>query len=256
MSCIRPCVKHPICRIPVAGKSNTPAWILAVLPNENGSTSWDFSANRLQDGGTWKAVMLNKNDGAVQLRVVGLSAVDQRGAVDGKTVIRWRNQLLADNLESHLEALQQICLHSPVIGLAEPVIRLAGSRDDAVRVWAAQALESAVHPSPDEIPGFMSCLQDGTDGEFSYWAATLLGRLESHAAAATQALCDCLQHSLSLPARERAAWALMKIGPDAASAIPVLREVSKTAPARLKHLVEAALEMVEGSERKPAKFAA
>ncbi|MDE0866338.1 MAG: HEAT repeat domain-containing protein [Rubripirellula sp.] len=200
--------------------------------------------------------MLSKNDGPVQLRAVGLNAVDQRGTANEQTVLRWCQQLCGLDTESQLEALQNICSHSPVIGIAEQVIRLAGSRDDAVRVWAAQALGYAIHASPDEVPGLMSCLQDGTDGEFSYWAATLLGRLESHAAAATQALCDCLQHSLSLPARERAAWALMKIGPDAASAIPVLREVSKTAPARLKHLVEAALEMVEGSERMPAKFAA
>ena len=141
-------------------------------------------------------------------------------------------------------------------GLAEQVVPLAGSRDDTVRVWAAQALESAVEPLPDDVPALMSCLQDDSDGEYSYWAATLLGRLGTGAVAATQSLCDCLQDSLCLPARERAAWALMEIGPDAAAAIPVLENVSKRGPARLRKIAVAALERVGNRKGNAGKFAA
>ena len=54
--------------------------------------------------------MLNKNDadGTVQLRVVGLSAIEQLGRVDDQTVSRWRRQLESDPVASQVEALQQI----------------------------------------------------------------------------------------------------------------------------------------------------
>ena len=41
--------------------------------------------------------------------------------------------------------------------------------------------------------------------------------------------------------RERAAWALLKIGPAASEAIPVLKSVSETAPARLRKLCQNAI---------------
>ena len=87
----------------------------------------------------------------------------------------------------------------------------------------------------------MRLLQSADDGETCYWAATLLGRLGQDAAVAAGALEGCLRESMYLPARERAAWALSQIGPQAAAAVPTLEEAAAAAPPRLQRLATEAL---------------
>ena len=85
--------------------------------------------------------------------------------------------LLAANPEVQLETLLEISKHSNVSGVSELIVELAGSRIDSLRTAAAQSLESSVQATLAEVPALMVCLTDNLDGEISYWAATLLGRL-------------------------------------------------------------------------------
>ena len=158
--------------------------------------------------------------------------------------IDWHQKLSSGNCEVQLETLVELGKHDNVSGVCELVIGLAGSRIDSLRAAAAAALERSVQPSSVETPALIAALADVTDGEISYWAATLLGRLGLQAMDATGALCDCVQESSFLPARERAVWALLKIGPAAREALPVLKSVRETAPARLRTLCQNAIEEI------------
>ena len=57
-------------------------------------------------------------------------------------------------------------------------------------------------------------LVDGGE-QSAYWAATLLGRLGEEAAAAAGPLGQSLTQSFHASVRQRAAWALQRLGPAA-----------------------------------------
>ena len=153
----------------------------------------------------------------------------------------WQRRLVDGAPDVQLQTLVEIGRHSNVLGVSDLVIRLAGSRDDSVRAAAAQALESSLQPSLVEVPTLIALLADRSDGEISYWAATMLGRLGQEAVDAAPALCDCVTSSSFLPARERAVLALRSIGTAAGDSVPALQAVSEVAPARLQHLCREAI---------------
>ena len=153
----------------------------------------------------------------------------------------WHRRLVDSAPDVQLQTLVEIGRHSNVLGVSDLVIRLAGSRDDSVRAAAAQALESSLQPSLVEVPALIALLADRSDGEISYWAATMLGRLGQEAVDAAPALCDCVTSSSFLPARERAVLALHSIGTAAGDSVPALQAVSEVAPARLQHLCREAI---------------
>ena len=159
---------------------------------------------------------------------------------------RWSECLRSDSLVQQTEVLRQIAARSGVRGFAVRCVELAGSHDDEVRLWAAEALEAGVCPQPDEVGELAHLLATSADGEVAYWAAMLLGRLGPTASDATPELEACLQRSLYLPARERAAWALSRIGPKAVAAMPTLSHVAAGGPPRLRRLALQALDSIRG----------
>lgn len=159
---------------------------------------------------------------------------------------QWLKQLQGDSVEECIAALRQIIQQDSVTGLALWVVPLAGSLDDDVRIYAAEAMESTIQPTLSEQLRLIQILESAHDSEISYWAATMLGRLGSDAGAAADVLDSCVRQSMFLPARERAAWALSQIGPAASIALPTLREAAETAPSRLKHLAAVAIQRIEG----------
>ncbi len=126
------------------------------------------------------------------------------------------------------------------------LVEAAGDLDEHVRAWAADALETLGTPRITDLPPLVRLLQDSTDGEMAYWAATLLGRLGPAAFPATEVLSHTVRHSPYLPVRERAVWALGRIGPRAKSASSALRDASTKGPPRLRRLATAALESLRG----------
>ena len=184
--------------------------------------------------------MSNSNsEDALICGLLATPADQEDSAIESR--LDWYQKLSSGDCEVQLETLVKLGQHQNVSGVCELVIGFAGSRIDSHRAAAAKALERSVQPTSVETPALIAALADVSDGEISYWAATLLGRLGQQAMEATGALCDCVQKSSFLPARERAAWALLKMGPAASEAIPVLKSVSETAPARLRKLCQNAI---------------
>jgi hypothetical protein len=166
---------------------------------------------------------------------------------------RWAEHLRSDSIEDRVSALRQISSRDSVRGLTIDIVVLSGSDDDDVRMWASEALESAVQPDPSELLRLIHLLESTRDSEICYWAATMLGRLGREAAASARVLDRCVRKSMYLPARERAVWALSQIGPAAEIAIPTLTEAAQTGPARLQRLATETLRRVnEASGRQTA----
>jgi len=126
---------------------------------------------------------------------------------------------------------------------AVPLVRAAADDDEIVQEAATAALEEMGPPDPAEVAELASLLEDES-ADTAYWAATLLGRLGSEAAPAVDRLAAALEGSRPLNVRQRAAWALGKIGPGAASAQPALQAAAAAADPRLSRLSAAALENI------------
>lgn len=139
---------------------------------------------------------------------------------------------------------------------AVALAKAAGDSDDSVAMAAAEALEMLGPPPPSLLPQLVELarastskpgdLRGSTDGETAYWSVTLIGRLGPAAAQATDCLTQILNHSIYLPVRERAAWAIARIGTAASSASSALRQAAASGPPRLKRLATQALESIRG----------
>ena len=115
---------------------------------------------------------------------------------------------------------------------------------EAVREAATGALEEMGPPAIDTLDGLVTLLA-ATQADTGYWAATLLGRLGGDAAAAVPALTATLQSSPHQNVRQRAAWALGKIGPEARVAIDALRKAATEVDPRLARLASRAISQIE-----------
>lgn len=159
---------------------------------------------------------------------------------------RWIELLDSDSASQQVEALRGISRCESVHGLTARVVGCVASPEEDVRNWATEALESSVQPEGSEVTEMMALLQSTDSGDVAYWSATMLGRLGSAAAPATESLVAYLRESAELAARERAAWALCRIGPAASRAVPTLRTVADAAPPRLQRLVVEAIASIQG----------
>lgn len=153
-----------------------------------------------------------------------------------------RAALQSPDAAERARAAERIAASSkPWPELAVPLTIAAGDSNDAVRMWAADALEASGPPTTDDLPRLMAILRNPPDSESAYWSATLIGRLGPKAAPAVETLAEALQRSPYLPVRERAAWALGRLGPAALQAASQLRRAARDASPRLSRLANAAL---------------
>jgi HEAT repeat protein len=116
--------------------------------------------------------------------------------------------------------------------------------DAPTREWCAAELEDIGPPQAAQIPELMK-LADDQSLDAAYWAITLLGRAGKAAASAVSTLINIVQTSQESVLRERAAWALGKLGPTAASAVPALRAAADSNEPRLMRLAKQALDAIE-----------
>lgn len=112
-----------------------------------------------------------------------------------------------------------------------PLVTACGDDDDQVREWAVAALEDVGSPKLESLTA-LTGLVSTTHPLVAYWATTLLGRLGKDAASATTALVTALESASDVAVRERAAWALGRLGPAAAAARGPLERASTDAAAR------------------------
>jgi HEAT repeat protein len=117
--------------------------------------------------------------------------------------------------------------------------------EDGLRDWLVAALEDLGVPSAADVPALTALLARPAI-DTAYWAATLLGRLESQAAPAVPQLAAALDQHAESTVRERAAWALGKIGPEAAGARGTLEKAAQGGNARLARLAGDALSQIGG----------
>lgn len=120
------------------------------------------------------------------------------------------------------------------------LVRACGDAAEQVREQAVAALED-LGPPPREATGRLIDLVSDRDPLVAYWATTLLGRAGQDAATAVSALTRCLDSTADLSVRQRAAWALGKVGPAAASAREALGRAAGDADPRLSRLAAEAI---------------
>ena len=141
------------------------------------------------------------------------------------------------------EQLSQLCGEASAAAVS--LVRASGDPVEQVREWAVAALEELGPPHATDVESLASLLDHPTP-DVGYWAATLLGRLGAKAASATPQLAAAVQGGADLPLRQRAAWAVGKIGSAAAAAGPALRQAASDADPRLARLARKALEQIGG----------
>ncbi len=123
-----------------------------------------------------------------------------------------------------------------------PLVMACEDADEQVREAANAALEG-LGPPPREVgPQLATALQ--RPGLAGYWAATLLGRLGTAASPWSRALGVAVAENRDSSVRQRAAWALGKIGPQAIEASAALEAASRDADARLARLATKALQTI------------
>lgn len=128
---------------------------------------------------------------------------------------------------------------------AVSLVTACGDADERVRDSAVAALEDLGPPSAADIPTLIK-LVDSPDPLAAYWAITLLGRSGKSAAEAVAVLVASVESSADLSVRQRAAWALGKIGPAAGAARGTLKRAAGQGDERLARLANEALQAIGG----------
>lgn len=125
------------------------------------------------------------------------------------------------------------------------LVQQAGCSDETLREWVVSALESLGTPRIEDRDEFRK-LVSSEDSEVAYWSITLLGRLKDSASPAVPELIDALTQNPERHNRERAAWALGKIGPPAKDALPALHAAVKSNDHRLERIALLSIAEIEG----------
>lgn len=156
-------------------------------------------------------------------------------------IAQWIAQLSAADAATRTEAAERLCRAGlDAVPAAVPLVKACGDAHDEARDWAVAALEELGSPPPEAI-GDLTALVGSGHALVAYWATTLLGRSGQAAAAATAALAAALDSGRDASVAERAAWALGKVGPRAASARPALERAASAPNPRLARLAQEAL---------------
>jgi len=129
--------------------------------------------------------------------------------------------------------------------VAVPLLGACAVDDEAVREWVVAALEGLGAP-PVSARAEIGRLAASPDPLTAYWALTLLGRLEADAAPEVGAIAARLGPPSPIEVRQRAAWALARIGPSAAAARDPLRAAAADSDPRLARLAAEALSAIGG----------
>jgi HEAT repeat protein len=149
----------------------------------------------------------------------------------------------ADERAAAAEALCHMGAEAAPAVLA--LVTACGDDDERVREWAVAALEEIGPPPAAAIPGLVVAAES-TLPLAAYWAITLLGRAQEAAGAAVAVLADRVERAGDVAVRERAAWALGRIGPAAAEAREALKSAMEPTGSRLSRLAREALAAIDG----------
>ena len=154
-------------------------------------------------------------------------------------------QLQSGDVEQRLQAAQQLStLGEGASAAAMPLISSLADSDERINEHAIAALEGMGRPSVKLVDQLAFELSSANN-DCAYWAATLLGRLGSDAASAVPQLCNVVGgKSCELAVRQRAAWALGKMGPVAREALDALHAATQCGDPRLARLSQSAIKAI------------
>ena len=162
-------------------------------------------------------------------------------------ISNWSADLQSDVAAVRLAAARRLAVAGEdARPAAVALVRATGDAQEEIAEHAVAALEELGPPSGDDMAQLVELLEEAHD-DVAYWAATLLGRLGADAAPATDALAGALNPRRALAVRERAAWALGRIGPQAAGAVAALETAAAEEHARLRRLAGEALTTIRGA---------
>lgn len=164
-----------------------------------------------------------------------------------KDVTELSVQLESTNVEQRIEAAEELSyLAEGAQSAALPLVRAVADDNEEVCEWVNSALEELGPPEVEDAEALANLLND-ENADVGYWAATLLGRLGREAAPTVPQLASVLNSQAALQVRERAAWALGKIGRAAMSATEALRQAAASEDTRLARLAKKALDQISGT---------
>lgn len=157
-------------------------------------------------------------------------------------VSRAINELNSRDVQRRATAAEELATCGEDIrAAAVSLARCAGEPREEVREWAVSALEEMGPPAADDRTVLCDLLQSPAE-DTAYWAATLLGRLGAAGEAAVGTLVSVVDQHPSLTVKQRACWAIGKIGPPTPEARPILERAAKSDDARLKRQAQKALD--------------
>jgi HEAT repeat protein len=142
-------------------------------------------------------------------------------------------------------AAEQLSL-DPDPAAAVSLVRACGDVDEQVREWAIGALEQMGAPDVADAVALAELLA-AEQGAVRYWSATLLGRLGEQAGAAVKPLIGAVDADADAAVRQRAAWALGRMGRVAAPAKESLTRAASSGDVRLARLAKEALQNLGGA---------
>ncbi|QEG36837.1 HEAT repeat domain-containing protein [Bythopirellula goksoeyrii] len=143
--------------------------------------------------------------------------------------------LRSDSASQRQEAASELLSFGPDAAPAAVALVEAADSDSETCDLVTAALEDLGPPAAEMLTPLAAILQRPSL-DSPYWAATLLGRLEADAAPAIGELITAAAEHPQLPVRQRAVWALGKIGPPAIAALETLEKISAEDDPRLSSL--------------------
>lgn len=153
----------------------------------------------------------------------------------------WIDALLETNLDNRRQAAQALAQHREAAQAAViPLCRAASDGDEQVREWCHAALEELGPPPEEERDALLDLIT--AEELTAYWAVTLLGRLGNAAQPAALPLAALVERTETPDeVRNRALWALGKIGGQAPEIRAALERAAQNENPRTARLAAKAL---------------
>lgn len=154
--------------------------------------------------------------------------------------------LLTDKPSRRLAAAEELASLGPEAARAATALVTACGIPALVDVCVG-ALEELGPPPNEQLPA-LAAMVGAADENVAYWAATLVGRTGEAAAPYLDSLeAAANNEQIAIEVRERAVWAISKLGPLAKPAEATLRSIAAAGPSpRIKRLASNAISAFGG----------
>lgn len=154
--------------------------------------------------------------------------------------------LSGNDPEMQRKAAELLSQHADAaVEVAVDLVRHVGDKDRVVAEHCVSTLEELGPPAASQLE-YLGKLAANENLDVAYWAITLIGRSGVAGAEQSALLGDVVASDARPAVRERAAWALGRIGPAAAAAISQLEACVEAEPESVARAVSKALESIQG----------